>query len=212
MCSEGAWLSWCAEDRVLGWPWAWAAAGSPGPPPVCPGRGQLEISSLVPLGPKYVVKWNTALPQVQVVEVGQESGSYDKDNVLIQHAGAKKASAVGQAQSEYPARGCLWDTCPGLGARCASPGPMGPLAERLRPVRSPTTLHRVHPDPQLLVRTPESRLHPVHRTLSLPPTPTPPCTCVPTHVPTQAYMRDVCLYKCTCVMRAYMCAYTSAHT
>ncbi|XP_047648061.1 rho guanine nucleotide exchange factor 10-like protein isoform X7 [Phacochoerus africanus] len=63
-------------------------------------KGQLEISSLVPLGPKYVVKWNTALPQVQVVEVGQEGGSYDKDNVLIQHAGAKKASASGQAQNK----------------------------------------------------------------------------------------------------------------
>ncbi|XP_058574889.1 rho guanine nucleotide exchange factor 10-like protein isoform X3 [Neofelis nebulosa] len=63
-------------------------------------RGQLEISSLVPLGPKYVVKWNTALPQVQVVEVGQDGGSYDKDNVLIQHAGTKKASAAGQAQSK----------------------------------------------------------------------------------------------------------------
>ncbi|CAK6440672.1 unnamed protein product [Pipistrellus nathusii] len=63
-------------------------------------KGQLEISSLVPLGPKYVVKWNTALPQVQVVEVGQEGGAYDKDNVLIQHAGAKKASASGQAQSK----------------------------------------------------------------------------------------------------------------
>ncbi|XP_039084977.1 rho guanine nucleotide exchange factor 10-like protein isoform X2 [Hyaena hyaena] len=63
-------------------------------------RGQLEISSLVPLGPKYVVKWNTALPQVQVVEVGQDGGSYDKDNVLIQHAGAKKASAAGQAQNK----------------------------------------------------------------------------------------------------------------
>ncbi|XP_021570405.1 rho guanine nucleotide exchange factor 10-like protein isoform X1 [Carlito syrichta] len=63
-------------------------------------RGQLEISSLVPLGPKYVVKWNTALPQVQVVEVGQDGGAYDKDNVLIQHAGAKKAAAVGQAQNK----------------------------------------------------------------------------------------------------------------
>ncbi|XP_057553852.1 rho guanine nucleotide exchange factor 10-like protein isoform X3 [Hippopotamus amphibius kiboko] len=63
-------------------------------------KGQLEISSLVPLGPKYVVKWNTALPQVQVVEVGQQGSSYDKDNVLIQHAGAKKASAVGQAQNK----------------------------------------------------------------------------------------------------------------
>ncbi|XP_040843920.1 rho guanine nucleotide exchange factor 10-like protein isoform X7 [Ochotona curzoniae] len=63
-------------------------------------KGQLEISSLVPLGPKYVVKWNTALPQVQVVEVGQEGSAYDKDNVLIQHAGAKKASAAGQAQNK----------------------------------------------------------------------------------------------------------------
>lgn len=63
-------------------------------------KGQLEISSLVPLGPKYVVKWNTALPQVQVVEVGQDGGAYDKDNLLIQHAGAKKAAAVGQAQNK----------------------------------------------------------------------------------------------------------------
>ncbi|KAM6371742.1 rho guanine nucleotide exchange factor 10-like protein isoform 13-T14 [Pluvialis apricaria] len=60
-------------------------------------KGQLEISSLVPLGPKYVVKWSTALPQVQVVEVGQESGTYDKDNVVIHNAGAKKHAPAGQA-------------------------------------------------------------------------------------------------------------------
>ncbi|NXI94178.1 ARGAL protein, partial [Psophia crepitans] len=59
-------------------------------------KGQLEISSLVPLGPKYVVKWSTALPQVQVVEVGQESGNYDKDNVVIHNAGAKKHVPAGQ--------------------------------------------------------------------------------------------------------------------
>ncbi|XP_068270438.1 rho guanine nucleotide exchange factor 10-like protein isoform X1 [Nyctibius grandis] len=63
--------------------------------PVNPG-GQLEISSLVPLGPKYVVKWSTALPQVQVVEVGQESGAYDKDNIIIHNAGAKKHAPAGQ--------------------------------------------------------------------------------------------------------------------
>ncbi|XP_029874429.1 rho guanine nucleotide exchange factor 10-like protein isoform X10 [Aquila chrysaetos chrysaetos] len=60
-------------------------------------KGQLEISSLVPLGPKYVLKWSTALPQVQVVEVGQESGAYDKDNVVIHNAGAKKHAPAGQA-------------------------------------------------------------------------------------------------------------------
>ncbi|NWX24575.1 ARGAL protein, partial [Aegotheles bennettii] len=60
-------------------------------------KGQLEISSLVPLGPKYVVKWSTALLQVQVVEVGQESSAYDKDNVVIHNAGAKKHAPTGQA-------------------------------------------------------------------------------------------------------------------
>ncbi|XP_050178262.1 rho guanine nucleotide exchange factor 10-like protein isoform X4 [Myiozetetes cayanensis] len=60
-------------------------------------KGQLEISSLVPLGPKYVLKWSTALPQVQVVEVGQESGAYDKDNVVIHNAGAKRHAPAGQA-------------------------------------------------------------------------------------------------------------------
>ncbi|NWR62430.1 ARGAL protein, partial [Bucorvus abyssinicus] len=60
-------------------------------------KGQLESSSLVPLGPKYVLKWSTPLPQVQVVEVGQESGAYDKDNIVIHNAGAKKHAPTGQA-------------------------------------------------------------------------------------------------------------------
>ncbi|XP_067167402.1 rho guanine nucleotide exchange factor 10-like protein isoform X3 [Apteryx mantelli] len=66
-------------------------------------KGQLEISSLVPLGPKYVVKWSTALPQVQVVEVGQESSAYDKDNAGSHNAGGhntvatKKHAPAGQA-------------------------------------------------------------------------------------------------------------------
>ncbi|OXB78081.1 UNVERIFIED_CONTAM: hypothetical protein H355_007223 [Colinus virginianus] len=79
-------------------------------------KGQLEISSLVPLGPKYVVKWSTALPQVQVVEVGQESGAYDKDNVVIHNAGAKKHTPTGPAShSEHLALshvvlGCMGGT------------------------------------------------------------------------------------------------------
>ncbi|CAB1336321.1 unnamed protein product [Coregonus sp. 'balchen'] len=35
--------------------------------------GPPEISSLVPIGPKYTVKWSAPLLQMQVVEVGQES-------------------------------------------------------------------------------------------------------------------------------------------
>ncbi|XP_034977118.2 rho guanine nucleotide exchange factor 10-like protein isoform X5 [Zootoca vivipara] len=53
-------------------------------------KGQLEISTLVPLGPKYIVKWNAALPQVQVLEVGQESSAHEKDNVVIPNLGLKK--------------------------------------------------------------------------------------------------------------------------
>ncbi|XP_064252973.1 rho guanine nucleotide exchange factor 10-like protein isoform X2 [Passer domesticus] len=61
-------------------------------------KGQLEISSLVPLGPKYVLKWSTALPQVQVVEVGQESGAGDKDSAAAAaNAGARRHAPAGQA-------------------------------------------------------------------------------------------------------------------
>ncbi|XP_072773432.1 rho guanine nucleotide exchange factor 10-like protein isoform X4 [Taeniopygia guttata] len=59
-------------------------------------KGQLEISSLVPLGPKYVLKWSTALPQVQVVEVGQESGAGDKDGAGA-NAGTRRHAPAGPA-------------------------------------------------------------------------------------------------------------------
>uniref|UniRef100_A0A8D2JHL0 Rho guanine nucleotide exchange factor 10 like n=1 Tax=Varanus komodoensis TaxID=61221 RepID=A0A8D2JHL0_VARKO len=59
--------------------------------------GQLEISSLVPLGPKYIVKWNAALPQVQVVEVGQESSAHDKDVAVTQNIGSRKHAPSSQA-------------------------------------------------------------------------------------------------------------------
>ncbi|KAM4610770.1 rho guanine nucleotide exchange factor 10-like protein isoform 2-T4 [Polymixia lowei] len=36
-------------------------------------KGPPDISSLVPIGPKYTVKWSAPLLQTQVVEVGQES-------------------------------------------------------------------------------------------------------------------------------------------
>jgi hypothetical protein len=63
---RGAWLSWGAGERFSAAS-GWRRSRLVNAYLLCPGRGQLEISSLVPLGPKYVVKWNTALPQVQVV-------------------------------------------------------------------------------------------------------------------------------------------------
>ncbi|XP_062311987.1 rho guanine nucleotide exchange factor 10-like protein, partial [Osmerus eperlanus] len=36
-------------------------------------KGPPDISSLVPVGPKYTMKWNAPLQQVQVVEAGQEA-------------------------------------------------------------------------------------------------------------------------------------------
>ncbi|XP_063273594.1 rho guanine nucleotide exchange factor 10-like protein isoform X4 [Prinia subflava] len=63
------------------------------------GRGQLELGSLVPLGPRYALKWSTALPQVQVVEVGQESGTGDRDGATNAgaSAGARRHAPAGQA-------------------------------------------------------------------------------------------------------------------
>lgn len=46
-------------------------------------RGPPDISSLVPIGPKYTVKWSAPLLQTQVVEVGQESFR-NKDGLLHQ--------------------------------------------------------------------------------------------------------------------------------
>nr|XP_060614765.1 rho guanine nucleotide exchange factor 10-like protein isoform X4 [Anolis sagrei ordinatus] len=67
-------------------------------------KGQLEISSLVPLGPKYIVKWNAALPQVQVVEVGQEgsggnSGAQEKDHLVVQNVASKRHMPSSQAST-----------------------------------------------------------------------------------------------------------------
>lgn len=46
-------------------------------------RGPPDISSLVPIGPKYTMKWSAPIQQVQVVEVGQE-GSQNKDTLFPQ--------------------------------------------------------------------------------------------------------------------------------
>ncbi|KAM7401713.1 hypothetical protein PAMP_017008 [Pampus punctatissimus] len=54
-------------------------------------KGPPDISSLVPVGPKYTTKWSAPLQQVQVVEVGQE-GSQNKDPTF-QQSGARRQSA-----------------------------------------------------------------------------------------------------------------------
>lgn len=55
-------------------------------------RGPPDISSLVPVGPKYTMKWSAPLQQVQVVEVGQE-GSQSKET-FFQQSGTKRPSGV----------------------------------------------------------------------------------------------------------------------
>ncbi|XP_030078163.1 rho guanine nucleotide exchange factor 10-like protein isoform X3 [Microcaecilia unicolor] len=59
-------------------------------------KGQLDISSLVPLGPRYLLKWSASLPQVQVLEVGQDSNAYEKENISEKSTGTKKPSSSGQ--------------------------------------------------------------------------------------------------------------------
>lgn len=64
-----------------------------------PVRGPPDISSLVPVGQKYTVKWSAPLLQVQAVEVGQE-GSPSKEN-LYQLSNNKRhsTSTPGKPQS-----------------------------------------------------------------------------------------------------------------
>ncbi|KAL6482894.1 hypothetical protein MHYP_G00077660 [Metynnis hypsauchen] len=55
-------------------------------------KGPPDISSLVPVGPKYTVKWCAPLQQVQVVEVGQENPQ--KNDSVFQPSGTKRLSSV----------------------------------------------------------------------------------------------------------------------
>ncbi|XP_051528731.1 rho guanine nucleotide exchange factor 10-like protein [Myxocyprinus asiaticus] len=51
-------------------------------------KGPPDISCLVPVGPKYTMKWSAPLQQVQVVEVGQEG--YQSKEALHQLGGIKR--------------------------------------------------------------------------------------------------------------------------
>ncbi|TRY87054.1 hypothetical protein DNTS_009148 [Danionella cerebrum] len=60
-------------------------------------KGPPDLSSLVPIGPKYAVKWSTLLPQVQVVEVGQETTQH-KDSVPQQNINRRLSSTSSQGK------------------------------------------------------------------------------------------------------------------
>uniref|UniRef100_A0A673LPX6 Rho guanine nucleotide exchange factor 10-like protein n=1 Tax=Sinocyclocheilus rhinocerous TaxID=307959 RepID=A0A673LPX6_9TELE len=55
-------------------------------------KGPPDISSLVPIGPKYAVKWSAPLLQVQVVEVGQETPQ--RKDSIYQQSGSKRLSTT----------------------------------------------------------------------------------------------------------------------
>ncbi|XP_073772926.1 rho guanine nucleotide exchange factor 10-like protein isoform X3 [Danio rerio] len=58
-------------------------------------KGPPDISSLVPVGPKYTLKWSAPLQQVQVVEVGQEA-SQSKDTLYQLGSVKRPGSSFGQ--------------------------------------------------------------------------------------------------------------------
>ncbi|KAM4016582.1 rho guanine nucleotide exchange factor 10-like protein isoform 3-T6 [Anomaloglossus baeobatrachus] len=55
-------------------------------------KGQPDIGNLVPLGPRYVLKWNADLPQLQVAEFGQEGNVYEKEAAGGPQSVSKKQS------------------------------------------------------------------------------------------------------------------------
>ncbi|XP_068186264.1 rho guanine nucleotide exchange factor 10-like protein [Antennarius striatus] len=58
-------------------------------------RGPPDISSLVPVGPKYTVKWSAPLLQTQVVEVGQD-GLHSRDDPRPSRRCSSSPSTSGQ--------------------------------------------------------------------------------------------------------------------
>ncbi|XP_076848042.1 rho guanine nucleotide exchange factor 10-like protein isoform X2 [Brachyhypopomus gauderio] len=63
-------------------------------------KGPPDISSLVPVGPKYMVKWSAPLYQVQVVEVGQENPS-NNDGVFSLSGSIRPSSSTTQGQDGF---------------------------------------------------------------------------------------------------------------
>ncbi|CAH2318419.1 rho guanine nucleotide exchange factor 10 isoform X2 [Pelobates cultripes] len=61
-------------------------------------KGQPDIGNLVPLGPRYVLKWNVPLSQLQVAEFGQEGHVFDKDAPMGLQADGKKHSPSSQTK------------------------------------------------------------------------------------------------------------------
>ncbi|XP_018428706.1 PREDICTED: rho guanine nucleotide exchange factor 10-like protein [Nanorana parkeri] len=60
-------------------------------------KGQPDIGNLVPLGPRYVLKWNGALSQLHVAEFGQEENVPEKEAATSQQsAGKKQSPSAGQ--------------------------------------------------------------------------------------------------------------------
>ncbi|XP_018082028.1 rho guanine nucleotide exchange factor 10-like protein isoform X3 [Xenopus laevis] len=63
-------------------------------------KGQPDIGNLVPLGPRYVLKWNTPLAQIHVAELGQEGNVFEKDSAAGQQGVNRKHSFSSQLQNK----------------------------------------------------------------------------------------------------------------
>ncbi|XP_031760708.1 rho guanine nucleotide exchange factor 10-like protein isoform X5 [Xenopus tropicalis] len=63
-------------------------------------KGQPDIGNLVPLGPRYVLKWNTPLAQIYVAELGQEGNAFEKDLAAGQQGVGRKHSFSSQLQNK----------------------------------------------------------------------------------------------------------------
>ncbi|MEQ2276021.1 hypothetical protein XENORESO_012448 [Xenotaenia resolanae] len=91
-------------------------------------KGPPDISSLVPVGPKYTMKWSAPIQHVQVVEVGQEN-SQNKDTLFLQ-SGAKRASgACNSGKNKYwCSRGFGWGSDNGFDTSIEAAFSLKPLA------------------------------------------------------------------------------------
>ncbi|KAM8927225.1 rho guanine nucleotide exchange factor 10-like protein isoform 1-T1 [Pelodytes ibericus] len=61
-------------------------------------KGQPDIGNLVPLGPRYVLKWNVALSQLFVAEFGLEGNALAKEVSAGSQGTSKKQSPSGQSK------------------------------------------------------------------------------------------------------------------
>lgn len=169
--SRGAWLSWCAVERALGWPWARGAAGAAGSLFSVPAGASWRSAAWCPWGPSTWSSGTQRCPRCRwwrwARTVAPTTRTMCSSSTLAPRRPLPRARP--RVSTRQPAAR-LWALS-------------GNLAERPLPVCSPTLPTDAHPQDCLRLHIPRSHAPPTPWPLPAPPLHPPACVCPYEHAP-----------------------------